>query len=140
VFYLQASGESSPMLLGSPNPDQTNSLRSTRTFANLLAACVHDRRITRRLLELTRAPSGPAPQDTADALAALASDPGSKSSSVGFPKYLGGQPFGIAIAPDSSAWVSNSGGLAVTYPSSVACFSFEGGRHRRPLGRVGRWR
>ncbi|MBS1176850.1 MAG: uncharacterized protein H6R06_1262 [Proteobacteria bacterium] len=71
-----ASGESSPVLLSPPNADQTNSLRSTRSLANLLAACVHDRRVARRLLELTRAPRGSAPQDTAQALAALARDPG----------------------------------------------------------------
>ena len=70
-----ASGESSPVLLSPPNADQTNSLRSTRSLANLLAACVHDRRVTRRLRDLTRARRGPAPQDTAQALAALARDP-----------------------------------------------------------------
>src|SRR5262249_51097548 len=35
-----ASGASSPVLLASPNADQTNSLRSTRNLANLIASCV----------------------------------------------------------------------------------------------------
>ena len=39
-IVTSATGESSPVLLNSPNADQTNSLRSTRSLANLLAACV----------------------------------------------------------------------------------------------------
>ena len=45
------SGQSSPVLLSPPNGDQTNSLRSTRSMPNLLAACVHDRRVARSLLD-----------------------------------------------------------------------------------------
>jgi hypothetical protein len=70
------TGESSPVLLMSPNADETNSLRSTRSLANLLAACVDDRSVTLDVLGLTRPPGGPMPRDTAQALASLARNPG----------------------------------------------------------------
>jgi hypothetical protein len=70
------TGESSPVLLNSPNADETNSLRSTRSLANLLAACVHDRSVTARFHGLARQPRGPAPRTTAQALANLTAIPG----------------------------------------------------------------
>ena len=53
-----ATGQSSPVLLNSPNADQTNSLRSTRSLANLLAACVDDPAVTASLFDLTTPPGG----------------------------------------------------------------------------------
>ena len=70
-----ATGSSSPVLLSSPNADQTNSLRSTRSLANLLAACVGDPDVTAALFALTTPFGGPQPGDTAQALANLARDP-----------------------------------------------------------------
>ena len=71
-----ATGQSSPVLLNSPNADQTNSLRSTRSLANLLAACVDDPAVTASLFDLTTPPGGLPPHTTAEALANLARDPG----------------------------------------------------------------
>jgi len=71
-----ATGQSSPVLLHSPNADQTNSLRSTRSLANLLAACVDDPDVTASLFDLTTPPGGLPPHNTAEALANLARDPG----------------------------------------------------------------
>src|SRR5206468_8548230 len=71
-----ATGQSSPVLLSSPNADQTNSLRSTRSLANLLAACVNDPDVTASLFDLTTPPGGLPPHNTAEALANLARDPG----------------------------------------------------------------
>jgi len=51
-----ATGNSSPVLLSSPNADETNSLRSTRSLANLLAACVVDPDVTKSLFALTTSP------------------------------------------------------------------------------------
>src|SRR5205823_12311124 len=48
-IVASATGQSSPVLLNSPNADQTNSLRSTRSLANLLAACVNDPDVTASL-------------------------------------------------------------------------------------------
>jgi hypothetical protein len=70
------TGESSPVLLTSPNADQTNSLRSTRSLANLLAACVQNPRVTRRFFNLTTPAGGNVPTNTAEALANLARNPG----------------------------------------------------------------
>ncbi len=75
-IVASATGESSPVLLNSPNADQTNSLRSTRSLANLLAACVNDPDVTASLFELTTPPGGLPPHNTVEALANLARDPG----------------------------------------------------------------
>ncbi len=69
------SGSSSPVLLHSPNADETNSLRMTRTLANVLVACVNSRIATAAFLAITRPARGSVPQDTAEALANLARDP-----------------------------------------------------------------
>ena len=74
-IVTSATGESSPVLLNSPNADQTNSLRSTRSLANLLAACVQDPNVTRSFFVLTRRSNG-RPHNTSEALANLARDPG----------------------------------------------------------------
>ncbi|MGE5214212.1 MAG: hypothetical protein ACM3NN_11035 [Nitrospirota bacterium] len=70
-----ATGQSSPVLVNSPNADQTNSLRSTRSLANLLAACVDDPKVTTTFLDLTTPAGGLPPNNTAQALANLARDP-----------------------------------------------------------------
>jgi hypothetical protein len=75
-IVASATSESSSVLLKSPNADQTNSLRSTRSLANLLAACIKDPRITASLFDLTTPPGGLPPDNTAEALANLARDPG----------------------------------------------------------------
>ena len=75
-IVASATGQSSPVLLNSPNADQTNSLRSTRSLANLLAACVEDPIVTASLLDLTTPAGGSPPSNTAQALANLARDPG----------------------------------------------------------------
>jgi streptogramin lyase len=75
-IVVAATGQSSPVLLNSPNADQTNSLRSTRSLANVLAACVDDPDVTASLFELTTPPGGLSPHNTAQALANLARDPG----------------------------------------------------------------
>lgn len=56
-IVVSATGQSSPVLLSSPNADQTNSLRSTRSLANLLAACVNHPDVTAALFNLTTPPS-----------------------------------------------------------------------------------
>jgi hypothetical protein len=75
-IVVSVTGESSPVLLSSPNADQTNSLRSTRSLANVLAACVEDPDVTASLFDLTTPPGGLPPHNTAEALANLARDPG----------------------------------------------------------------
>ena len=75
-IVASATGQSSPVLLNSPNADQTNSLRSTRSLANLLAACVNDPAITASLFDLTTPAGGLPPHNTAEALANLAREPG----------------------------------------------------------------
>jgi hypothetical protein len=75
-IVASATGQSSTVLLNSPNADETNSLRSTRSLANLLAACVNDPAVTASLFDLTTPAGGSPPHNTAEALANLARDPG----------------------------------------------------------------
>jgi len=74
-IVVSATGASSPVLLNSPNADQTNSLRSTRSLANLLAACVDDPDVTASFFGLTTPPGGSPPHNTPQALANLARNP-----------------------------------------------------------------
>jgi len=75
-IVASAAGQSSSVLLNSPNADQTNSLRSTRSLANLLVACLDNPTVTASLFDLTTPAGGPPPSNTAQALANLARDPG----------------------------------------------------------------
>lgn len=81
-IVASTTGDSSPVLLNSPNADETNSLRSTRSLANLLAACVDEPAVLSTLLALTTPPGGPPPRDTAEALANLARDPGQHADAI----------------------------------------------------------
>ena len=76
------SGVSSQVLLSSPNADETNSLRMTRTLANLLVACVNSHAATAALLSLTKPAGGSLPLDTAEALANLARDPARNANPI----------------------------------------------------------
>src|SRR5437588_3427187 len=71
------SGASSEVLLKSPNSDETNSLRSTRSLANLLAACVRDvPNALANLFALTTPPhGGTAPTNTFEAMVNIARYP-----------------------------------------------------------------
>jgi hypothetical protein len=77
-----ATGASSPVLLASPNADETNSLRLTRSLANLLAASVTSRGLAASFLALTKPARGPVPQTTAQALASLARDPARNAGQI----------------------------------------------------------
>jgi hypothetical protein len=81
-IVASATGQSSTVLLNSPNADQTNSLRSTRSLANLLAASVNDPGVAASLFALTTPPGGLPPHNTAEALANLARDPGQNVNGI----------------------------------------------------------
>ncbi len=51
---------------------------------------------------------------------------GDPDDAVSYTLYPGSQPFDVEITPDGGAWVSNSGGLAGLFPSSVARFELVG--------------
>jgi len=71
------NGASSEVLLSPPNADQTNSLRSTRSLANLIAACVHNfPDAATKLFEYTTPPyGGSAPTNTLEAMFNIARYP-----------------------------------------------------------------
>ena len=149
-IVVSGTGESSPVLLASPNADETNSLRSTRSLANLIAACVHDPRVTRSFLRLTRPPRGPMPRNTVEALANLARNPGQevepiyrltklgssyepslvqmpdawtitvKVNNSGDDTNLIGGPGNLAFDARGYAWVTNNVDQGTPYSSHVA--------------------
>ena len=71
-----SNGQSSPVLLSSPNADQTHSLRMTRSLANLLNASARNFFVRLLYLWSTTPPGSSVPQNTAVATANLARDPG----------------------------------------------------------------
>jgi hypothetical protein len=69
-------GVSSPVLLSSPNGDETNALRSTRSLANLLVPCVRNAPDgCQPLLDLATPPNGQRPKDTIAAMLNIARYP-----------------------------------------------------------------
>lgn len=77
------TGESSPVMLTSPNGDETNSLRSTRALANLLAGCVRDvPGALPTVRSLTTPPHGHAPVNTFQAIVNIARNPGNNVNGI----------------------------------------------------------
>ena len=75
-----ATGQVSDVLLTSPNADETNSLRLTRSLGNVLNACVRNSTALTFFLQATDDEYGRTPIDTAEALANLARDPSQNAS------------------------------------------------------------
>jgi len=133
------SGAPSAVLANAPNADQTNSLRMTRSLANLLAACTVNPAFAVSLKQLTRIPGDAPPKTTPQALANLARDPGRNVAQIGeltkvltpyFPeltetpdawtitvkindsgndKFLISGPGNILFDDSGYAWVTNNG-------------------------------
>ncbi|HEX5870569.1 MAG TPA: hypothetical protein VFY65_09150 [Longimicrobium sp.] len=77
------TGRPSEVLLAAPNADQTNTLRSTRSLANLAAACVRQRPGEEaRLFQLATPPGGAAPRDTFQALLSIARNPANNAGAL----------------------------------------------------------
>lgn len=78
-----ATGTSSPVMLRSPNADETNSLRSTRALANLLAGCVRGvPNALNTVLSLTTPPIGERPVNTFQAIVNIARNPGNNVDDI----------------------------------------------------------
>ena len=95
------SGASSQVILNPPNADQTNSLRSTRALANLLADAIQ-KNDTSTLFDLATV-NGSAPTDTVSAMVNIARNPAHNVNAL----YLQSQKTvayapGLESAPD--AW------------------------------------
>ncbi|HYW13066.1 MAG TPA: hypothetical protein VE871_13995 [Longimicrobium sp.] len=78
-----ATGHASPVLLAPPNADQSNTLRSTRSLANLVAACVRDTYgIRERFFGFTTPPHGTRPANTFQALLSIARNPANNAGTL----------------------------------------------------------
>lgn len=78
------SGTSSDVLMDPPNGDETNTLRSTRSLANLIAACINDvPDAVKNLFKFTTPPhGGAAPTNTFEAMVNIARYPAHNVSCV----------------------------------------------------------
>lgn len=77
------TGASSQVLLSPPNADQTNTLRSTRSLANLVAACVRAvEGAEERLMGLAAPAGGARPRNTFQALVNIAQNPANNVSTL----------------------------------------------------------
>lgn len=77
------TGQPSQVLLSPPNADQTNTLRSTRSLANLAAACVRGMPgVEARFMELATPPGAARPGDTFQALWNIARHPASSAGAL----------------------------------------------------------
>ncbi|QDU40865.1 Virginiamycin B lyase [Maioricimonas rarisocia] len=100
-----ATGESSSVLMTSPNADESHSLRLTRSLANLLNAAVQNAWI-RYVFLMATAPAdslGTPSPDTALGMANLARDPGRLANLI----YLlsqSGTAYGPALTQEPDAW------------------------------------
>ena len=123
----QKSGKSSPVLRNSPNADETDSLRMTRSLANILNRCATGRvSVTRSLLRATRDDKTGKPKNTAEALANLARNPGKDPSKI-YQLARFGKPYRPALKTAPEAWtvtvkVNNSGNdsILIGGPGNVA--------------------
>ncbi len=132
------TGESSEVLLTSPNADQTISLRLTRSLANLLSAATNNFVVRLLLLQSTTSYGSSFPCNTSVALANLARDPGQnvlllyvlskfsnayspalaswpdawtvtvKVNDSGDDRFLFGGPGGLAFDKNGYAWIVNN--------------------------------
>jgi hypothetical protein len=112
------TGQSSQVILSSPNADQTNTLRSTRNLANALAACVDSPANTDQLLDLTTTPDG-APSSTLEALISLARHPATEVGEI-FEFSERADAYGPALEEVPDAWtlavkVNNTGSAAMPF-------------------------
>lgn len=99
-------GASSEVLLTPPNEDETNSLRSTRSLANLIAACVQKLpSAAKDLFEHTTPPNGygPIPTNTFQALLNIAHYPANNVSAL-FEESLEVTTYSPALESEPEAW------------------------------------
>ncbi len=97
------TGEISAVLNTSPNADQTNSLRLTRSLANLVNLCAQSPFLTNALLPLLTNEQDQVPPDTTIGLANLARDPAADPNLIFFLSSL--RPvFAPALSQPPDQW------------------------------------
>ncbi len=98
-----ATGNSSPVLLSSPNADQTTSWRQTQSLANLLAACIANTNVAAQFLQLALDPLLPPPTTVPQAMANLARNPATNVSQI-YALCSIKTPFRPALFSQPDAW------------------------------------
>ena len=98
-------GVPSEVLLEPPNADQTNSLRSTRSLANLIAACVHNvPDAAKKLFEYTTPPyGGGAPTNTFEAMFNIARYPANNVTKI-YDWSKAAETYSPALEAQPDAW------------------------------------
>lgn len=99
-----STGQPSPVMTSSPNADETNSLRSLRSLANLLAPVIRQPRNPDPLLfELATPPGGGQPADTLEAIHAIALNPANNVGKL-FAQSTALEVFRPALRQRPDAW------------------------------------
>lgn len=102
------NGVSSEVLLSPPNADQTNSLRSTRSLANLIAACVHNvPDAVTKLFEYTTPPppyGGEPPSNTFEAMFNIARYPANNVDNIYKLSKEADETYSPALTKVPDAW------------------------------------
>ncbi|WOO42981.1 hypothetical protein [Rubellicoccus peritrichatus] len=97
------TGDSSEVLLTSPNADQTNALRSTRNLANLISGCVTDEDTCAELFAVTTPQDGASPSNTLEALINIARNPAESVDDI-YSLSQVSQPFLPTLVLPPDAW------------------------------------
>ena len=103
-LVVPATGELSPVLLTSPNGDDTSADETFRSLANALAACVADPLACDALLAATAAPGTPTPTTTFEALVNAAAFPWLDPAPLWAVTQLPPAPNAPARAVPPAAW------------------------------------
>ncbi len=132
------SGKISDVLKQSPNADETESLRLTRSLANIVNLCARNSKASEKFRRMTRVTGESSPNHTAQAMANLARDPARKARRIfqlseersafspvlrtapdgwcvtvkvnqtGDPSVLFGGPANVAFDARGYAWIPNN--------------------------------
>lgn len=119
-----ATGAPSQVIVSSPNGDQTNSLRSTRNLANLIAACIDAPAVNCPVLFDLTTPPGSAPTtNTLQALLNLARHPALNVAGI-YERSQVVQPFQPTLQAMPDAWtiavkVNDTGSAAYPFGGSA---------------------
>ena len=100
------TGGLSPVLKASPNGNETSTLETFNTLANMVAACVNEMDVCPTFFGLTTTPRGHTPRNTLEALVNIVHNPWQNVRALAHLALVPPAPYQPALSPDSppDAW------------------------------------
>ena len=120
------TGALSSVLQTAPNGNQTSTLRTFNTLANMLVPCVRSALRCSPLFALAAPPGGPVPRGTLAAVADIARNPGHDVAGLFALARSGPAPYQPALGPASrpEAWILalrfDGNGMSIDGPGNIA--------------------